>query len=108
MFAKSVAFASALSAAIASPVAPLNTRATLPDVTIKALPAGCASYPLYNADTKSAGPWSLTVPAAENPDLVNFGPSTSYSLAISNQGPVMRWGHVRTSMTALAAQESLT
>ncbi|KAH7385519.1 hypothetical protein DE146DRAFT_667318 [Phaeosphaeria sp. MPI-PUGE-AT-0046c] len=94
MFSKSVALASLFSTAIAGPVAALQARAALPAVEIKALPAGCASYPNYNADTKIAGPWSITVAAAENPDLVNYGTSTSYSLAIENQRPVMRWGYV--------------
>jgi hypothetical protein len=95
MFAKSLTIASVLSTALAGPLARMHTRSTLPDVTIKALPAGCASYPGYNADTKAAGPWSLTVPAAENPDLIGFGPTT-YSLKSGDQGrPEMRWGFVR-------------
>jgi hypothetical protein len=109
MFAKSVALASVLSTAIAGSFAPLEARAALPNVTIKALPAGCASYPKYNADTKTAGPWSLNVPAAENPDLVNFGPSTSYSLAIGAQGrPYMRWGHVRIPLSVPDGSDLLT
>jgi hypothetical protein len=107
MFAKSVAIASALSTAVAS-IAPIQPRAALPDVTIKALPAGCASYPQYNPDAKLAGPWSMTVAAAENPDLVGFGPSTSYSLAIGAQGrPYMRWGHVSFSTCVLDGSVSL-
>jgi hypothetical protein len=100
MLAKSLAIASVLSTALAGPPALLHTRSTLPDVTIKALPAGCASYPGYNADTKTAGPWSLIVSAAENPDLINFGPSTSYSLtAPNNDFPVMQWGFVSVSLS---------
>lgn len=99
MFSKSLALASVLSTAIAGPVAPLQARDTLPNVEIKALPAGCASYPDYNADTKVAGPWSITVAAAENPALFNYGTSTSYSLAVGSQGPVMRWGHVSIRLT---------
>lgn len=94
MFAKTLTIASLLSTTLAGPLSRMHTRSTLPDVTIKALPAGCASYPGYNADSQTAGPWSVTVSDAENPDLVNFGTSTSYSLAVSSQGPVMRWGYV--------------
>ncbi|RZK31299.1 MAG: hypothetical protein EOO57_16530 [Hymenobacter sp.] len=41
------------------------------------LPAGCASYPSYNANSQFTGPWSLIVSHAENADLVNRGPSNS-------------------------------
>ncbi|KAH8725612.1 hypothetical protein GQ44DRAFT_826421 [Phaeosphaeriaceae sp. PMI808] len=95
MFTKTLAIASVLSTSFAASVPLINSRSTLPDVNIKALPAGCASYPGYSADTQTAGPWSLTVSDAENPDLVNVGPSTAYSLSYSPQtGPVMRWGYV--------------
>jgi hypothetical protein len=108
MFAKSVAIASVLSTAFAG-LAPLQPKAALPDVTIKALPAGCASFPQYDADAQTAGPWSLTVPASENPDLLNFGPSASYSLAIGAQGrPYMRWGYVSNSIVVLDRSDLLT
>jgi hypothetical protein len=94
MFAKSLAVVSILSTALAGPLAPIHTRSTLPDVTIKALPAGCASYPGYDADSKTAGPWSLIVSDAENTDLLNFGPTTTYSLKNGPRGPIMRWGFV--------------
>jgi hypothetical protein len=95
MFAKSLAIASVLSTSLAGPLTLIHTRSTLPDVTIKALPAGCASYPDYNANTRAAGPWSLTVSAAENPDLTNFGPTTTYSLKLGyHNRPIMRWGFV--------------
>jgi hypothetical protein len=96
MFTQTLALASVISTALAGPLSLIHTRSTLPDVTIKALPAGCASYPGYNAESQTAGPWSMTVSDAENPDLINFGPSNTYSLAIGSQGPVMRWGYVRT------------
>jgi hypothetical protein len=95
MFAKSFALASIVSITLAGSIPHIQSRSTLPDVTIKALPAGCASYPGYNADSQTAGPWSMIVSDAENPDLLRFGPSTSYSLSIGSQGPVMRWGYVR-------------
>ncbi|KAH5694875.1 hypothetical protein HBI44_132710 [Parastagonospora nodorum] len=94
MFAKSLALASIVSTTLAGSIPHIQSRSTLPDVTIKALPAGCASYPGYNADSQTAGPWSMIVSDAENPDLLRFGPSTSYSLSIGSQGPVMRWGYV--------------
>jgi hypothetical protein len=97
MFAKSIALASVLSTALAGSIPLIHTRSTLPDVTIKALPAGCTSYPGYNTDSQTAGPWSMIVSDSENPDLLNFGPSNTYSLAIDSRGrPVMRWGYVRT------------
>jgi hypothetical protein len=38
---------------------------------------------------------SLTVSAAENPDLINFGPTTTYSLKSGyHNRPIMRWGFV--------------
>ncbi|KAL5115123.1 hypothetical protein ACEQ8H_006959 [Pleosporales sp. CAS-2024a] len=95
MFAKSLALASVISTSIAGSMPLIRSPSTLPDVTIKPLPAGCASYPGYDADSNTAGPWSLTVSDAENPALVNMGPTTSYSLAVNSQGqPVMRWGYV--------------
>jgi len=95
MFAKSLALASLLSTTLAGSIPHIQSRSTLPDVTIKALPAGCASYPGYDADSQTAGPWSMIVSDSENPDLLRFGPSTSYSLSVGSQGPVMRWGYVR-------------
>jgi len=94
MFAKAVALAALLTTTFAGTLGPIHTRSLLPNVTIKALPAGCASYPGYNADTNTAGPWSLTVSDSENPDLNNFGPMSAYSLAVGSRGPVMRWGYV--------------
>jgi len=94
MFAKAVALAAILSTTFAGTLGPIHTRSLLPNVTIKALPAGCASYPGYNADTNTAGPWSLTVSDSENTELNNFGPMSAYSLAVGSRGPVMRWGYV--------------
>jgi hypothetical protein len=98
MLSKPLALASMLSSALAGPLSLIHSRSTLPDVTIKALPAGCASYPSYDASSQAAGPWTLTVSDAENPDLVGFGPSTSYALAVGEQGPVMVRGYVRPSL----------
>jgi hypothetical protein len=94
MVIKYLTIASFLSTALASLRTPIHTRSTLPDVIIKALPAGCASYPGYDSNTRTAGPRSLTVAAAENPDLVNVGPTTTYSSVAGSQGSVMRWGYV--------------
>jgi hypothetical protein len=93
MLSKPLVLTSLLSTALATPLS-IHSRSTLPDVTIKALPAGCASYPQYNADTQTAGPWSLIVSDAENPDLLKFGPSTSYALSVGPRGPVMARGYL--------------
>jgi hypothetical protein len=98
MLSKSLALASILSTALAGPLSLIQSRSTLPDVTIKALPAGCASYPDYDVGSQAAGPWSLIVSDAENPDLLRVGPSTSYALAVGSGGPVMVRGYVRPTL----------
>lgn len=73
----------------------LATASALPNVTISQLPLGCASYPLYDANTGNAGPWSAELYTPDNADLVGTGISNIYSVAYSpSTGPVMRWGYV--------------
>ncbi|KAL6702461.1 hypothetical protein ACN47E_001831 [Coniothyrium glycines] len=70
------------------------TALALPNITAKALPAGCASYPLYDESTGNAGPWGLSAANSDNPLLENFGVSNVYSVSYSpSTGPVMRWGY---------------
>ncbi|KAF2028353.1 hypothetical protein EK21DRAFT_101945 [Setomelanomma holmii] len=108
MLAKTFTLVSLIATSLATPLTHLHTRSLLPNVTIKALPAGCASYPGYNADTGIAGPWSLTVSDSENPDLLNYGPSTVYSLSYSpSTGPVMRWGYLVLGYTKGIARTAL-
>lgn len=75
----------------------LATSLALPKVTIKALPPGCASYPQYNADTQTAGPWTVSLANSDNTALEGYGDSDAYSVAVDDirQGPYMRWGYVR-------------
>jgi hypothetical protein len=97
MISTSLLITSLISTALSTPLT-IHSRSTLPEVTIKPLPAGCASYPNYNADTQTAGPWALTVAASENPALLNVGTRTSYSLAIGSHGPVMVRGEVNLNL----------
>jgi hypothetical protein len=85
MFAKALTLASIFATSLA-----------LPDVTLKALPPGCASYPQYNADTGTAGPWTVSLSSSDNSALERFGDSIAYSVAVDDerQGPYMRWGYV--------------
>jgi hypothetical protein len=85
MFAKALTLASIFATSLA-----------LPNVTIKALPPGCASYPQYNADTGTAGPWTVSLSNSDNPAIEGFGDSIAYSVAVKDdgQGPYMRWGYV--------------
>ncbi|KAF1850455.1 uncharacterized protein K460DRAFT_412158 [Cucurbitaria berberidis CBS 394.84] len=71
----------------------LSTALALPNVTIKALPAGCVSYPGYNANTHSAGPWAFSLVDSDNPALEGFGDNTAFSVSNSPEtGPVMERG----------------
>jgi hypothetical protein len=81
---------------LATLLAAIPSTLALPEVTIKALPADCSSYPGYDADSQIAGPWILNMVNSDNPDLENFGNSVVYSLSVSQNGPSMRWGYVHT------------
>lgn len=86
-------FSSLLSAAALVGILP--SALALPNVTAKALPADCSSYPLYNADTGIAGPWILNLASSDNADIAGWGDSNVYSYSYSPAtGPVMRWGYV--------------
>lgn len=87
MIAKAPTLAFILTTAYAGSLPHLHGRSPFPDVTIKALPAGCANYP--------TGTWSLTATDAGNPDVDDLGSSAVYSIAIGSRGPVMRVGRVR-------------
>ena len=91
MLSKTLAFASLAASTFAAPTA------TDPKLTIKELPAQCSSYPGYNADTNSAGPWSVMTTGSDNPKLVDIGLTTTYAVGFdpnSQRGPYMRWGYV--------------
>ncbi|KAL5429497.1 hypothetical protein PMIN04_000293 [Paraphaeosphaeria minitans] len=67
----------------------------LPDATSKQIPAGCASYPSYNADTGEAGVFLVKVVHSENPAIEGFSDTSDYSVGIGAQGrPYMRWGYL--------------
>ncbi|KAF2789297.1 hypothetical protein K505DRAFT_284607 [Melanomma pulvis-pyrius CBS 109.77] len=73
----------------------LPTAFSLPEVTIKELPAGCASYPGYDEETKVAGPWTLQVTNSENTTMEGFGDISTYSLGFDPRyGPYLRWGAI--------------
>jgi hypothetical protein len=83
-----------LLAALPSALA-LPSNHILPKVTIKALPADCSSYPGYNADSKTAGPWIVQLNKSENPALESFGDSVIYSTSTGPSGiSAMSSGHV--------------
>jgi hypothetical protein len=66
-----------------------------PDVTVKQLPAGCASYPGYNPDTGETEPFLVQVVDSENPAIEGFSDTSDWSVGIGAQGrPFMRWGYV--------------
>ena len=75
---------------IAALLAALPTTLALSNVTTKALPADCSSYPLYNEKTSNA-------------DIEGWGDSSVYSYSYSPAtGAVMRWGYV-SSLTPYAS-----
>jgi hypothetical protein len=85
------------SLSVAAIFAALPSALALPNVTAKALPADCSSYPLYNEATGNAGPWILNLANSDNADIEGWGDSSVYSVANSPAGPRMRWGYVRLS-----------
>jgi hypothetical protein len=86
--------AATLLAALPSALA-LPSTVALPKVTIKALPADCSSYPGYNADSNTAGPWIVQLNKSDNPALESFGDSVIYSTSTDPSGVVtMSSGHV--------------
>lgn len=85
------------SLSIAAVIAALPSALALPNVTAKALPTDCASYPLYNEDTGNAGPWILNLANSDNADIEGWGDSSVYSVSNSPAGPRMRWGYVSVS-----------
>jgi hypothetical protein len=91
---------------VATLLAALPSTLALPEVTIKALPADCSSYPGYNAESDTAGPWILQLNNSDNPDLESFGDSVVYSLSVGPSGPSMRWGYVCTIRTPYAEQNT--
>ncbi|XPT01357.1 hypothetical protein M3J09_010493 [Ascochyta lentis] len=83
------------SLSIAAVLAALPSTLALPNVTIKALPADCSSYPLYDEQTGNAGPWILNLANSDNADIEGWGDSDVYSYSYSPAtGPVMRWGYI--------------
>lgn len=83
MLSKTLAFTSLLASAFA-----------FPEVTIKELPAGCASFPGYDAASNSAGPWSMTTAGSDNPLLVNVGLASTYSIGADRGHPYFLRGYV--------------
>lgn len=84
------------SLSIAAILAAVPTAFALPEVTIKALPAACSSYPQYDESSNTAGPWIVQLANSDNADIEGWGDSVTYSYSYSPAtGPVMRWGHVR-------------
>ncbi|KAF2199438.1 hypothetical protein GQ43DRAFT_442491 [Delitschia confertaspora ATCC 74209] len=63
------------------------------EVIAKPLPVGCASYPRYNEETGTAGPWTIKVSDSENPAIEGFGDTSAYSV-LFNGRPSLRWGSI--------------
>jgi hypothetical protein len=76
-------------------IAALPATLALPNVTAKALPVDCSSYPDYNEETGNAGPWILNLANSDNADIDEWGDSSVYTVANSPAGPSMRFGYVR-------------
>jgi hypothetical protein len=88
---------------LAAVLAALPSTLALPNVTAKALPADCSSYPLYNEETGNAGPWILNLANSDNTAIEGWGDSSVYSYSYSPAtGPVMRWGYVSLLRTFFA------
>lgn len=72
-----------------------TTAYALPEVTVKQLPAGCSSYPSYNAATGETDGFLVQVVDSDNPAIEGFYDTSDYSVGIGAQGrPYMRWGYV--------------
>lgn len=82
------------SLSLATIFAALPATLAVPNVTAKALPADCSSYPEYNAETGNAGPWILNLANSDNADIEGWGDSSVYTVANSPAGPRMRFGYV--------------
>lgn len=70
------------------------------DVTAVPLPEACSSYPGYNADTDTAGPWNVKLANSENPAIDGFSNTDVYSIAFNpgvDRKPTIRWGQVSCS-----------
>jgi hypothetical protein len=70
------------------------------DVTVVPLPEACSSYPLYDADTDTAGPWTIKTSNSENPAIEGFSDTDVYSISFDprvDRKPTLRWGHVSLS-----------
>ena len=94
------------SLSIAAFIAALPTAFALPEVTIKALPADCSSYPQYNKESAIAGPWIVQLRDSDNAALEGYGDSIvdSYSIDPATQQQIMYSGHV--SLAELAIETS--
>lgn len=80
-------------------LAALPLTFALPNITARALPADCSSYPLYDQDSGIAGPWILNLANSDNADIEGWGDSDVYSISYSPAtGPVMRFGYVSNQM----------
>ncbi|KAF2801773.1 uncharacterized protein BDZ99DRAFT_512829 [Mytilinidion resinicola] len=87
MVSKSVAFA------VATFLYSLPAAHAVPAVTVSALPAGCSSYPGYDADTGVAGPWVLQTVSTDNTAIEGFSDTSVYSVAFDTK-PELRWGSI--------------
>ncbi|KAI1496467.1 hypothetical protein F5X99DRAFT_71380 [Biscogniauxia marginata] len=89
MFAK-LAVASLL---ISAPLA-----LAIPDVTAKALPLNdCSSFPGYDADSNTAGPWTIQLVDSENKAIEGFSDISRYSISYNpgtDTKPSLRWGSI--------------
>ncbi|KAF1361440.1 hypothetical protein EJ07DRAFT_176112 [Lizonia empirigonia] len=95
------------SLSVAAVLAALPYTLALPNVTAKALPADCSSYPLYNEETSNAGLWIPNLANSDNADIEGWGDSDVYSYSYSPAtGPITIVSNNQFAKTALQCQSS--
>ena len=83
--------------ALASLLLSLPSALAITEVTAKPLPEACSSYPLYNPDTNTAGPWTIKTVDNGNPAIEGFSDTSVYSVSFNpntDRKPSLRWGAV--------------
>ncbi|KAI5856214.1 hypothetical protein GGS23DRAFT_400978 [Durotheca rogersii] len=82
---------------LASLLASLPLALAVPEVTVKALPSDCSSFPGYNAAANTAGPWTVELANSENAAIESFSDTSVYSIKYdprTDSRPTLRWGSI--------------
>ncbi|KAF2193123.1 hypothetical protein K469DRAFT_735140 [Zopfia rhizophila CBS 207.26] len=94
---KSFTYFVSKSLALASLLCSLRSALALPEVTVKPLPDGCSSYPLYHEDSGIAGPWLIQAVSTENTAIEGYTDTDVYSISFNprtDRKPSLRWGAI--------------